>query len=833
MQLDSLNYQNRLTFFPSQKLSSDKKDDKWAISCIEAASNLTLVKNDFIRQSQHNKKVNYNLANDIIDEKEIHKVFNPMGFQSGEFPAAIMHYNVSMSKINVLVGEESARKFDWKAVCLNEEVQADKNTLLLGKLFETAQRILAEGEVDEKKIQEKLKELDKYMRYTYRDVRELTANRILKYLEYEQKLLIKFNKGFEDLLIAGEEIYRVDIIGDNPVVERVNPLHLFTLRNGVSPYLEDAEIIIELGYCPIGRVQDEFYDELTEKEVEYIESGYNVNSVAGNNLLHARSFNPVMNVSSFFNDVDDSNMITIDDNATRIFGGWFNEQGEVRVMRVRWKSRLKRYKRKYYDEDGDVQFDIVSEYYKADKDAGEELEEIWINEWWEGTKIADNIYTKMRPRPVQFRNMSNPAKCSSGYVGTYANINSSKALGLMDRMKPFQYLYNIFMRRFELAFAKYKFPILQLNQTLKPDNWDTDKWLYYANEMGVLLVDPFNEGQHGSATGKLAGTMNTMTNDFLNPQMGNFIQLHVQALQYIEDMLAKISGVSPQREAQISTNESVGGVERSVTQSSHMTEKWFMIHEDTKRRVYEALLETAKHVYKGKKNKSVPYILDDMQIALMEIDTDQFNESQYNIHISNASQDNKIYEALQQLSQASLQNGGSLSMIIDIMKSNSISEISRKLKDDEEQKRADAKEQQESEQKQATQMQQMQQELAEKQLQVQLAEKEKDRELEREKMQLNLQIETMKLEVANQPVEEEDTSLDDEIRLQEMELKRLNIEIANEGNANKLSLERDKLLQEKAKLQEEIRKNKALEDLKEKEIVVKRIAANKKPTNKK
>jgi len=356
--------------------------------------------------------------------------------------------------------------------------------------------------------------------------------------------------------------------------------------------------------------------------------------------------------------------------------------------------------------------------------------------------------------------------------------------------------------------------------------------------MGVLLIDPFNEGQHGAATGKLTGSMNTMTNDFLNPQMGNYIQLHVQALDYIENMISKISGVSPQREAQISANETVGGVERSMQQSSNITELWYILHDDTKKRALEALLETAKYAYRNEKNKSVPYILDDMSIALMQLDGELFNESQYNVHISDMSRDTEIFENLKQLAHASLQNGGSLSLLIDIMKSDSISDVSRKLKDDEETRRLEAQQQAEKEQQTQMQMQQMQVEMAEKQLQVQLAEKEKDRELERLKIENDYQIELLKLQKDDGDLD--DNGVEEQIKLGELRLKELKQRMDEDALKSKTLLEKEKIDIEKRKTNmensriiEEKRKNLADEQLKSKEIEVKKIAARKKPATSK
>lgn len=82
----------------------------------------------------------------------------------------------------------------------------------------------------------------------------------------------------------------------------------------------------------------------------------------------------------------------------------FDLAGNVRVMRMYWKSKRKIFKVKSYDpETGEENYSFYPENYIVDKAAGEEAETYWINEAWEGTLIGsakDGVYVNMRPRPV-------------------------------------------------------------------------------------------------------------------------------------------------------------------------------------------------------------------------------------------------------------------------------------------------------------------------------------------------------------------------------------------------------------------------------------------------
>ena len=142
--------------------------------------------------------------------------------------------------------------------------------------------------------------------------------------------------------------------------------------------------------------------------------------------------------------------------------------------------------------------------------------------------------------------------------------------------------------------------------------------------------------------------------------------------------MSEIAGVTRQREGQINNSETVGGVERSVNQSSHITEYWFNTHEKVKLRVLKAFLETAKIALRGN-NKKVQYVLDDQTIQMLNMDGDMLSEADYGLVLTSSTKSAELEQTLKQYAQAFLQNGGRLSSIMDIYFSPSLSDMRRKL----------------------------------------------------------------------------------------------------------------------------------------------------------
>ena len=167
-------------------------------------------------------------------------------------------------------------------------------------------------------------------------------------------------------------------------------------------------------------------------------------------------------------------------------------------------------------------------------------------------------------------------------------------------------------------------------------------------------------------------------------ETGSYIQQHIQLLEFIKMEMGEICGVSQQRQGQISNRETVGGVERSVNQSSHITEYWFSQHEQVKLRVLEAFLEVAKVALRGVENKKVQYILDDQTIEILNMEGEDFAESDYGILVTNTAKSIELEQAIKQYAQAFIQNGGSMSTIMDIYFSPSLMDMRRKLENAEE-----------------------------------------------------------------------------------------------------------------------------------------------------
>jgi hypothetical protein len=704
---------------PPEKLSYTAKNRKWRLDHVNWAENYIWSYDSVVRKSFSNKAINYNLICGMLDMRDLEVVLNPNDLKAKFIPDRIQHYPLINSKIQVLAGEESARRFDYTVVVTDydsvSEVQEGRKNALMQDLAAWA----TAGVEDEEQARGELEKISKYNKYSWKDLREMRANVLMEHYWKEYNMPAMFNQGFYDAMVAGEEHYACEVVGGEPRVSRVNPNKMIVIKSGYSNKTEDADMIVLWDYWSPGKVIDTYYDVLTEKDVAYL-----------SHLPFAQSTMEMENIDPMstwaFVDGNDgisgegimlegalaAGNVSFDRNFVDNFGN-------VRVVRVYWKSYRKLLKVKSYDmESGDEVYNFYPENYVVNEAMGEEATTLWVTEAWEGTKIGDKVYVNMRPKVVQYNRLSSPSRCHFGIVGRIYNLNERKPYSLVDMAKPYNYLYDVVHDRLNKNLAASWGKIGTLDLAKIPKDWDVEKWSYYAKKMHLNVMDSFKEGNRGAATGKLAGMMSGQT-PTIDLDQGNIIQEDVQLLEFIKNEMSEVIGVTRQREGQISNRETVGGVERSVLQSSHTTEWLFMVHDDLKKAVCECFLETAKVALKGQ-SKKFPYLLDDATARVADFDGDAYAESDYGLVVENSDDNKSLRQNLTGLAQALVQAQTiSTSTLVKMWTSGSTADMIRSLKEDEDTRQAAAEQA-------AQQQQEMQREQLAAEAEMQRAKMEQD-----------------------------------------------------------------------------------------------------------
>lgn len=797
--------------FPLQRLPMSKKTQDWKESCVDYIIGHSQggSRNGNTRTRKEEMQTYYDLYNSIYNEKDLKYVTNPFKQQDG-FPAMAQDYNIIKPKIDLLLGEETKRPFNFRVVRTSDiatsEMQDKAKQMLIDYIQATIMSRLGPEEQD--RYQEALQsgevmppeQIQKYMSKDYKDIAEITAYHSLNYLKNKLNITHEFYKGWKDALVGGEEIYYVGIVNGEPHLERINPIY-FDYDTDTS----DLEFIHEAQWCcyemimSVTEVYDRLYDKMSEKQLNDLLDMMDDSSKGG--------ITPEVRKTS----LDYPHIKTHSING--FAANPFEESNNVHVWHCCWKSLKKiGFVTIINPETGMPEDYQVDETYKV---TGNEInvEWRWIIEVWEGYRIGEDLYVGIEPLEYQHVSADNPNSQRLPYTGVIYNNTNSRPRSLVSMMKPLQYMYIVLWYRLELAMARDKGKVVTMDITQIPKsmNIDVAKWMHYLSALGVNFVNPYEEGW--DIPGREGGKPSQFNQiSALDLTMANTIDQYINLMDKIESMISEISGVSKQREGSIASNELVGNVERSVVQSAHITEPWFWTHNQVKKECITMLLDTAKYAWKDNKT-CIQYVLDDATRTFLTLSDDFFYED-YDIFVEDTTKNQQQIEALRNLMQPAMQNGASLLDIAEIITMDNVTMIKNKLEEIEQKRMEQQQQMEQAQAEREQQLVQMQNEVKEEELML------KEAELDLEKYKIDTDASTKitvaqinayrgsenmdqdmngipdPIEIGKQAIEQQKVNSDAASKQFELNNKKREIEMKREIENKKIQLEKDKMKQE-------------------------------------
>lgn len=792
--------------FPRQKLPLSKKGKKWQEDCVNyiiGEGNVTSGGNSTSYYGE--LQTYYNLYNSIFDEKDFKSITNPFKVEDG-FPATPHDFNIIRPKVDLLIGEETKRPLNFRVIRTSQEATSEmqeKEKQMILQYIEAA--ITAKMSPEEaQQFQEQLQsgeimppeQIAKYMDKDYKDIVENTAYHSLTYLREKLDLDNEFIKGWKDGLISGREIYYVGVLNAEPYAERVNPICFSYDKSPDLDFIEDGSWCCRKMRMPITEVYDRYYDKLEEKDLDRLEEM--IGSTPGRNLGDRSP-------------VDMGIQLRIYDNP--IFEG--SGKSLVNVWHCCWKSFKKIFYVTTTDDAGQPQINIVDETYQP---VGNEVsvEPDWIIEVWEGYRAGSDLYFGIQPIEYQHVSIDNPNSQKLPYCGAIYSNTNSKPRSLVSILKPLQYMYIVLWYRLELAIARDKGKVVNMDITQIPKSMNISpaKWMHYLSSVGVNFINPYEEGWNipGREGGKPA-QFNQIT--ALDLTMSNVIAEYIQLMDKIEELAGTISGITQQREGAVSSSEMVGNVERSVVQSSHITEPLFWVHNQCKRRVLNMLLNTAKGAWEETGKQKLQYIFDNGERAFLDI-TPKFYYEDMDVFVSDTSKDLENIQKLQQLIQPAMQNGASLLEAAEILTNDNFNIIKQKLKDMQTRQEQIQQQQQEAEAQQQQQLQQMQNESKQQELMLQEAQMDLQRYQIDQDNQTKIAVAQINAYRGAEDMDQDNNGIPDvaELGKQAIEQQKINQDAYNKRYEakQKREIEDQKIQLEKDKMKHETELQKAKDD---------------------
>lgn len=794
--------------FPAQKLPMSKKTQAWKEACVDyvvGAGDSGFGGNGRSRSDE--MQTYYDLYNSIYNEKDLKYVTNPFKQDDG-FPAMAQDYNIIKPYVDQLLGEETKRPFNFHPQRTSDiaasELQEKAKEMLMDYIQATIasklspeqaaryEQALATGEIQTPEA------IAKYLQKDYKDIAETEAYHALQFLKRKLNLTHEFYKGWKDALIGGEEIYYVGVINGDPYVERVNPMYFDYEHSLDLEFIDDAAWCRRKMIMSATEIYDRFYDKMSERQLNELLELIDQRPGAGNNP-------EIRKTSMDYESIKLHKINSFTDNPFDV--------DHITVYHCCWKSFKKiGFVTLLNPETGEAEEFQVDEDYKV-TGTEQSVEWDWIIEVWEGYRIGDDMYIGIQPIEYQHISADNPNSQKLPYTGVVYNNTNSKPRSLVSMMKPLQYMYIVVWYRLELALSrdKGKVAVMDITQIPKSMNIDVNKWMHYLSALGVAFINPYDEGWDipGREGGK-PSQFNQLSSWDLT--MSNVIAEYIQLMQKIEDMVAKLTGITPQRQGQIAASELVSNANTAVNMSYHITEPWFWNHNQVKRRVLTMLLNTSKAAWKDNK-RYLNYILDDATRAFVQL-SDNFFYEDMDIFVDDSTKNQQYIDQLKQLLQPAMQNGASLLDIAEIITLDNMSMIKNRLEEIEQKRMEQMQQQQQAEQQAQQQMAEQQNQLKEEELML----KEAELDLEKYKVdqdnatkitvaQLNAYrgAENMDqdmngipdpIEIGKQALEQQKINSDIATKQLELNNKRREIEQKREAENKKIQLEKDRMKHE-------------------------------------
>ena len=801
--------------FPAQKLPMSKKTQAWKEACVDyvvGAGDSGFGGNGRSRSDE--MQTYYDLYNSIYNEKDLKYVTNPFKQDDG-FPAMAQDYNIIKPYVDQLLGEETKRPFNFHPQRTSDiaasELQEKAKEMLMDYIQATIasklspeqaaryEQALATGEIQTPEA------IAKYLQKDYKDIAETEAYHALQFLKRKLNFTHEFYKGWKDALIGGEEIYYVGVINGDPYVERVNPMYFDYEHSLDLEFIDDAAWCRRKMIMSATEIYDRFYDKMSERQLNELLELIDQRPGAGNNP-------EIRKTSMDYESIKLHKINSFTDNPFDV--------DHITVYHCCWKSFKKiGFVTLLNPETGEAEEFQVDEDYKV-TGTEQSVEWDWIIEVWEGYRIGDDMYIGIQPIEYQHISADNPNSQKLPYTGVVYNNTNSKPRSLVSMMKPLQYMYIVVWYRLELALSrdKGKVAVMDITQIPKSMNIDVNKWMHYLSALGVAFINPYDEGWDipGREGGK-PSQFNQLSSWDLT--MSNVIAEYIQLMQKIEDMVAKLTGITPQRQGQIAASELVSNANTAVNMSYHITEPWFWNHNQVKRRVLTMLLNTSKAAWKDNK-RYLNYILDDATRAFVQL-SDNFFYEDMDIFVDDSTKNQQYIDQLKQLLQPAMQNGASLLDIAEIITLDNMSMIKNRLEEIEQKRMEQMQQQQQAEQQAQQQMAEQQNQLKEEELML----KEAELDLEKYKVDQDrykaeqdnatkitvAQINSYRgaenmdqdmngipdpIEIGKQALEQQKINSDIVTKQLELNNKRREIEQKREAENKKIQLEKDRMKHE-------------------------------------
>ena len=703
---------------------------------------------------------------------------------------------------------------------------------------------------------EKLKtlpEIESFFRKDYRSMVEEWASHQMSVDEERFKIQELEERAFRDSLITDREFWHFQMREDDYDVELWNPTLTFYHKSPDVRYISQGNWVGKIDMMSVSDVIDKFGWMMTQDQLEALEviypvrsAGYAVSGYQNDGTYYdptrSHEWNTQMPSLAYrqftslydakFGTGDIAEWILSDSEDLQDFG----KSHMLRVTQSYWKSQRKVGHLTKITSDGEIIQDIVDETFKVtekpqyntsvykqkSKDnllVGEHIDWIWINEVWGGIKIGPNrpafwgvnnpgginpIYLGLnggRPGriPFQFKGDQTLYGCKLPVEGAVFSDRNTRSTSLVDLMKPFQIGYNIVNNQIADILVDELGTVIMLDQNALPRHSLGEDWGKNNLAKAYVAMKNFQMLPLDTTITNTENALSFQHYQVLNLEQTQRLLSRIKLAEYFKNEAFAVIGLNQQRMgAPIAQQQTATAIEQATNASYAQTEQYFIQHSDNLMpRVHQMRTDLAQYYHSKKPSVRLQYITSADEKLNFEMNGTELLLRDLNIFCTTKTNSRAIMEQLKQLAIQNNTTGASIYDLGNVIKSESIAELTGVLKKAEEKTDQARKEEQQHEQ----QMQQEQIEAQERQIQQAQQFKAEESEKDRQTRILEAQIRAagygaqsdINQNAQSDYIDVLDRLKQDQRYQNEMNLKREMHYVEKQQTEDKLNVEREKI----------------------------------------
>ena len=581
----------------------------------------------------------------------------------------------------------------------------------------------------------KLPEIESFFRKDYRSMIEEWASHQMQVDEERFQMQELEERAFRDMLITDREFWHFKMNEDDYELELWNPLLTFYHKSPDVRYISQGNWVGKMDLMSASDIIDKFGWMMTQEQLESIEAIYPVRSAGyavqgyqndGSyyDATKSHEWNTQMPSLAYrqftslydtqFGTGDIVEWILSDSEDTIDFG----KQHLLRVSQVYWKSQRKVGHLTKITDEGEIIQDIVDERYTvSDKPLynttiykqktkdnlifGEHIDWIWINETWGGIKIGPNrpafwgqnnpgginpIYLglnggKPGKIPFQFKGDATLYGCKLPVEGSVFGDRNTRSISLVDLMKPYQIGYNIVNNQIADILVDELGTVILLDQNALPRHSMGEDWGKNNLANAYVAMKNFQMLPVDTTITNTENALNFQHYQVLNLEQTNRLLSRVNLAQYFKNQAFETIGLNPQRMGQTIAQQTATGVEQAMSASYAQTEQYFIQHSDNLMpRVHQMRTDLAQYYHSKKPSVRLQYITSGHEKINFQMNGTELLLRDLNIFCSTKTNSRNVMEQLKQLAITNNTAGASIYDLGNIIKSESIAELTGVLK---------------------------------------------------------------------------------------------------------------------------------------------------------